>query len=424
MSYRPIILLLLACLGLGAGVAHAGEPAIGDAAIGDAAQAAPETPEEAMYREALEALAEGRRTDASRILRRLVARSPQHAGALIDLALTQCGLGNGDEAERLFATLETRFPLSRDFLTLIAETRELGCKPWQPDTSTTVTLGRGHDRNVNQGASVTSLAIDKGEPIELALLPDFLPHADQYSVIGVDHLRELTPNGSIGTLQYQLRRNDRLRQYDSTALFAGVEAPWRLGAWTVRTGATVGAVTLGGKLYQRQLQLQVRTTPPLRLPAGLQYNLIGNASYADYLTLTNFNSSTAELRNLLSWRGGSWAASASYSWMSDHARDQRPGGNRHGNFTSLLLRRTLSDRVSTELGYTRQAWSSALPYTPGLIDAVRAQRTETLRAGISYQITKYQTLQFEARGVHNRENIPIFQYNNRILQLSWLWQLP
>jgi hypothetical protein len=422
MSYRPIILLLLACLGLGA--AQAVEPVAAESAAADAAPAGPETAEEAMYREALEALAEGRRTDASKILRRLVARSPQHAGALIDLALTQCGLGNGDEAERLFATLETRFPLSRDFLTLIAETRELGCKPWQPDSSTTVTLGRGHDRNVNQGASVTSLAIDKGEPIELALLPDFLPHADQYSVIGVDHLRELTPNGSIGTLQYQLRRNDRLRQYDSTALFAGVEAPWRLGAWTVRTGATVGAVTLGGKLYQRQLQLQVRTTPPLRLPAGLQYNLIGNASYADYLTLTNFNSSTVELRNLLSWRGGPWAASASYSWMSDHARDQRPGGNRHGNFTSLLLRRTLSDRVSTELGYTRQAWSSALPYTPGLIDAVRAQQTETLRAGISYQATKYQTLQFEARGVHNRENIPIFQYNNRILQLSWLWQLP
>lgn len=422
MSYRPIILLLLACLGVGA--AQAVEPVVAESAAADAGPAGPETAEEAMYREALEALAEGRRTDASKILRRLVARSPQHAGALIDLALTQCGLGNGDEAERLFATLETRFPLSRDFLTLIAETRELGCKPWQPDSSTTVTLGRGHDRNVNQGASVTSLAIDKGEPIELALLPDFLPHADQYSVIGVDHLRELTPNGSIGTLQYQLRRNDRLRQYDSTALFAGVEAPWRLGAWTVRTGATVGAVTLGGKLYQRQLQLQLRATPPLRLPAGLQYNLIGNASYADYLTLTNFNSSTAELRNLLSWRGGPWAASASYSWMSDHARDQRPGGNRHGNFTSLLLRRTLSDRVSTELGYTRQAWSSALPYTPGLIDAVRAQQTETLRAGISYQATKYQTLQFEARGVHNRENIPIFQYNNRILQLSWLWQLP
>jgi hypothetical protein len=47
-----------------------------------------------------------------------------------------------------------------------------------------------------------------------------------------------------------------------------------------------------------------------------------------------------------------------------------------------------------------------------------------LRAGISYQFAKLYSLQFEARAVHDRENIPIFQYNNRILQLSLLWQLP
>jgi hypothetical protein len=420
MIYRPTVLLLLACLALGlaAGGARAGDVAK------DADESVQETPEQALYREALEALAEGRRTDASEALRRLVTRSPQHAGALLDLALTQCGIGNADEAERLFATLETRFTLPRDLLTLIAEARELGCKPWKPSRSTTVTLGRGHDRNVNQGASVSSLVIDNGEPIELALLPDFLPHADQYSVLGVDHMRELTPNGSIGILQYQTRRNDHLRLYDSAALFAGVESPWRIGAWTVRTGATLGAVTLGGQLYQRQVQLQARVTPPLRLPAGLQYNLIGNVSYTDYLTLTNFNSSTVELRNLLSWRAGPWAASASFTWMNDSARDQRPGGDRHGNFTSLLLRRTLSDKFTADLGYTRQAWNSSLPYSPGLIDPVRNQRTDMLRAGLSYEFAKRQTLQFEARSVRNRENIPIFQYNNRILQLSWQWQLP
>jgi hypothetical protein len=430
MSLRPTVIYRLACLalglacGLGAGAAHAGDTAADASADADVDQKIPETPEQALYREALEALAEGRRADASATLRRLVARSPQHAGALLELALTQCGLGNTDEAERLFAILETRFTLPRDLLTLVAETREAGCAPWQPSNSTTVTLGRGHDRNVNQGASASSLLTNNGTPIELALLPDFLPHADQYSVLGVDHVRELTSNGSVGVLQYQVRHNDQLHQYDTAALFAGIESPWRVGAWTVRTGATLGAVTLGRQLYQRQAQLQARVSPPLRLPAGLQYTLIGNASYTDYQTLTNFNSNTVELRNLLSWRRGPWNASASFSWMSDHARDRRPGGDRHGNFGSLLLRRTLSDKLSTELGYTRQSWRSASPYAPGLIEAVRDQRTEMLRAGISYQFAKLYSLQFEARAVHDRENIPIFQYNNRILQLSLLWQLP
>jgi hypothetical protein len=420
MTFRPTVIFRLACLALGLGIGL-GASAAHAAGTSEPAQ---ETRDQALYREALEALAEGRRADASATLRHLVARSPQHVGALLDLALTQCGLGNTDEAERLFAILETRFTLPRDLLTLIAETREAGCKAWQPSRSTTVTFGRGNDRNVNQGASVSSLVTGNGTPIELALLPDFLPHADQYSVLGVDHVRELTSNGTVGVLQYQVRRNDELHQYDTAALFGGIEAPWRIGAWTVRTGATLGAVSLGQQLYQRQAQLQARVTPPLRLPAGLQYSLIGNASYTDYLTLTNFNSYTVELRNLLSWRSGPWNASAGFSWMSDHARDQRPGGDRHGNFSSLLLRRTLSDKFSAELGYTRQSWRSASPYTPGLIDAVRAQRTEMLRVGISYQFAKQYSLQFEARAVHDRENIPIFQYNNRILQLSLLWQLP
>ena len=386
---------------------------------------APDTPQQALYREAMEALAEGRRSDASDTLRRLVAEQPLHAGAWLDLALTQCGLGNADEAERLFALFETRFQPSPDLLALVAQTREAGCKPWRPVRSTTVSVGRGSDRNVNQGASVNTLVVDRGGPIELPLLPDFLPQADQYSMIGVDHLRELTPNGSVAYLQLQSRRNDALRRYDSSALFAGVESPWRIRRVTLRTAATVGAVTLGGHLYQRQGQLQARVTPALPLPGGAQLTLLGSATWNDYATLTNFDSVTLEGRAQLAWRDGPLSASAAYGMMSDRARVQRPGGDRHGNLGSVLLRAALPAGFGTEIGYTRQEWNSASRYAPELlIDPVRAQRTEVLRSALSYQVGKRQTLQLEARAVRNRENIAIFQYNDRILQLSLLWQLP
>jgi hypothetical protein len=417
-----VLACVLALVGAPAS-ASAGPDDKPDDAMADSA--ATESPEQALYREALEALSEGRRSDASETLRRLVAQAPLHAGAFLELALTQCGLGNADEAERLFAIIETRFNPSRDLLTLIAETREAGCKQWQPARSTLVTVGRGYDRNVNQGASVSSLVIDNGQPIELPLLPEFRPQHDQYTVLGVDHLRELTSNGSIGFLQYQVRRNDNLHQYDSAAVYAGVESPWRIGHWTVRTSAALGGVGLGGRLYQRQGQLQARVSPSLPLPAGTQLNLIAGATYSDYLTLTNFNSLMLEGRAQLSYRRGPLTANASFGLMSDEARDQRPGGNRHGKFSSLILKRTLPADFTGELGYTRQTWNSALPYAPELlIDAVRAQRTEMLRAGLSYQLGKRETLQLEARAVRNSENISIFQYNNRILQLSLQWQLP
>lgn len=383
-----------------------------------------EAAEARIYQEAMEALAEGRRTDAARLLRRLVA-NPQQAGALLDLALTQCGLGNADEAERLFAMLETRVQLKPDMMILIAETREAGCRPWKPASTTTLSLGRGIDQNVNQGASVSALVVDAGVPVELPLLPDFLPRHDQYSALGLEHMRELTPNGSIAYLQAQWRRNDSLRQYDTAAVFGGVELPWRVLRTTVRTSLNLGAVTLGGRLYQRQGQLQARVAPAIPLPANTQLNLVAGASWYDYPTLTNFNAVTLEGRAVLSWRDGPWFASASAALLDEHAHSGRPGGNRHGNYASLLLRRALPAGFTAEAGYTRQSWDSARPYAPDLlIPAVRAQRTAVARAALSYQLAKGQTLQLEARDVQNKENIPIFQYNDRVLQLSWQWQLP
>jgi hypothetical protein len=111
--------------------------------------------------------------------------------------------------------------------------------------------------------------------------------------------------------------------------------------------------------------------------------------------------------------------------QSDRALADRPGGNRHGAYVSLNLRRPLGWSTTGELAYTRQSWDSASPYSPELlIDQVRAQRTQVLRASLTYQIGKQQRIVLEARAVRNRENISIFQYNNRQLQLSWQWHTP
>lgn len=379
--------------------------------------------QQALYEKALQALAEGRKQDASKALTELIAREPQHAGAWLDLALIQCGLGHADEAERMFANIETRFSPSRDILQLIAETREAGCRKWEPMSSANFTVGRGIDQNVNQGASTSTLRIDNGQVIELPLLSDFLPKHDQYTLVGADYTRELTPNGTMGFVQFQQRRNDRLHDFDTGSLFAGIESPWRFGKWAVRTSAMLGGVTLGGAFYQRQGQLQVQVTPPLPLPASTQFSLAGSATRNDYLTLANFNSNLFELRGQLTHRHGDLVASATIGALSDKARDARPGGDRHGSYANVLLRSPLWGELSGEIGLSRQTWDSAQPYSPDLlIDQVRAQDTRVLRGVLSYRLEPNQVLLLEGRVVRNKENISIFQYNNRLLQLSWQWQ--
>jgi hypothetical protein len=388
-------------------------------------QADPQQLEADMYQDALQSIAEGRKNDASAQLMRLVEKEPEHAGAWLEVALLQCGLGHADEAERLFAIIETRFEPPLGILELISNTREHGCAHWQASSSGSITVGRGIDQNVNQGASNPSYIIDSPtDQIELPLAADFLPKHDQYSVLSADYLRDLSPNGSIGFAQFQARRNDQLHQYDSASLFVGVDTPWRFGRWTLRTTGMLGLVSLGGQFYQRQLQLQARVGPPLALPAGVQFNVVTGLTHTQYLTLTNFDSTTGELRGQLTRRTDDLYASASLGYLDDHANAARPGGSKHGWQASLLARHSLGWGSTGELGYMRQTWKSDSAYLPGLIDQVRDQQTQVLRGTLAYPLAKNQSLQLEVRAVRNRENISIFAYNNRQLQLSWQWLTP
>jgi hypothetical protein len=423
MSGRPLAAALAATFTVSLALsapACARDDVQASAGAGEAATATSDAAQQALYQEALVALSEGRRTDASRALRRLIELAPRHAGAWLDLALIQCGLGNADEAERLFATVETRFDPSRDILELISQTREEGCRPWAPNSALSISFGRGIDHNVNQGASTSTPTLG-GVAVEL--LDDFLPKKDSYTTTGLDYLRDLTPNGSIGFAQLQSRRNDSLHQYDSSALFGGVESPWRFGKWALRSTLVGGMVTLGGHLYQRQAQAQLRVAPPLSLPNNTVFNLMGGYTWTDYQRLTNFDARTLELRPELSHRRGSLYGAASLGLLSDHGNALRPGGNRHGQLLNLLVRSPLAAGVTGELGYIRQTWRSAQAYAPELlIPETRDQATQVLRATLTYPFNKTQSLLFEARAVRNRENIEIFQYNNRQFQLSWRWQ--
>jgi hypothetical protein len=378
-----------------------------------------------LYQEALQSISEGRNDDASAILERAVEREPKHAGAWLELALLQCAIGHADQAERLFTVIEQRFAPSQGIRDLIATNRATGCNTWQRHSDLTLVAGRGIDQNVNQGAANARYVIDlPAGQFEYQLSDDFKPRHDQYTMVSGQYTTEVTANGSTGFVQSYARRNDQLHQYDTASVYAGIESPWRFDRWTARSTVSAGVVTLGGRAYERQVQLQGRVTPPLPLPANTQLNLTAAATYSAFPTLANFNNTTLELRGQLAYRSGANAASASLGVLSDHALAERPGGDRIGHFGNLMLRHGFGAHTNAELAFTRQQWDGKLPYSPGLISQVRAQATQVGRATITYAFNSDHALQLEGRVVRNRENISIFQYNDRQLQLSWLWHRP
>lgn len=381
-------------------------------------QAAPPSEADILYDRALQSIAEGRKDDANATLQRVIDMAPSHAGAWLELALLQCSLGNQTEAERLFNVIELRFDPPPGIVQLIANTRTAGCIGMQPLYQYSITVSRGIDQNVNQG-STRDLGV-----ADLELSPEFRPQRDQYTMLSGEYLRDLSANGTMGFVQFQGRHNDSLHKYDSGALFTGVETPWRVGNWSMRGTALAGFITLGNKFYQRQYQLQARVGPPVPLPYSLQFHMLGGLTRASYVTLQNFDSTTGELRGMLSRRSGSTSVNASLGVQQDKAASNRPGGDRRGWSSSLQWRHRYTSGITTDLGYNFQAWKTSLPYAPGVIEQTRDQTTHVLRATFIYPVDRKQNVVLEARQVINKENIPIFRYNNRQLQLSWQWQGP
>lgn len=384
-------------------------------AAAHAQQAAPPSEADLLYEHALQSISEGRKNDAYAALQRVINMAPTHAGAWLELALLQCSLGNQAEAERLFLEIEQKFDPPPGIVQLIANTRTTGCAGAPVFSQASLTLARGIDQNVNQGST-------RDLDVALELSPEFRPQHDQYTMLSGEYLRELNANGTVGFAQFQSRHNDTLHQYDSAALFAGAESSWRLGDWNVRGTAMTGLITLGSKLYQRQYQLQTRVGPPVPLPFSLQFHVLGGLTRASYVTLQNFDATTSELRGMLSRRSGNTTTNASLGFQHDKAAGDRPGGDRHGWSASLQWRHRYSSGITADAGYNLQGWKSSTAYSGNVIPQVRDQTTHILRATMTYPVTRNQNLVLEARQVINRENIPIFQYNSRQLQLSWQWQ--
>lgn len=373
-----------------------------------------------MYRQALQSIAEGRKQDARVVLEQVINREALHAGAWLDLALIQCGLGNKVDAERMFNHIERNFAPPPAIVELINEARASRCNDWQALSQLTVSAGRGSSSNVNQGTRASGA--DIGLPIDLPVADEFKPMHDQYISTGLDYWRELDANGTIGTVQLQSRRHDRLRDYDSASLFIGIDHPWRSGNWNWRISGQAGMISLGNQLYQQQAQVQLRVEPPIILPTGLRLGFSTALTRADYRTLSNFDSTTGELRTQLSYRDTHQYASISAGYLFDHALGERPGGNRRGWLLNASWRRQLIGNSIGELGYSHQRWDGSKTYSPGFLDIIRDQVTQVWRGSLTYPLTTSQSLVLDARLVRNKENIALFQYNERQLQLSWQWQ--
>jgi tetratricopeptide (TPR) repeat protein len=378
-----------------------------------------------LYAAALRALGEGRLEEAAALLQRVVEREPRHAGAWLDLAISQCELGNAAEAERLFSSLERRLAVPAGIEDVIARYRATGCgkTPARQGGVWLLAATRGHDDNVNQGASDPRFTIGTGSTrTEYQLDPSFLPRADDFSQLAASWLRPLGNADSDVIVQAYTRRHDSVRTQDTASVLAAVEHTWKPFAWRLRGTAAVGYVALDRTLYQRQQQIQARLAPPsARLAPGIELAATASYSHVAYPTRPAYDGNTVEIGGIFGYRSGFGVAQATLTRLHDDSAADRPGGDRKGWFGNLQWSGDVTSRLGVEAGLSHQMWRSDAIYSPNLIDTRRRQDTTTVRAAGQWQLQPHYNLVLEWRGTFNRENISLFQYNSRALQLSLRW---
>ncbi len=375
------------------------------------------------YLDAMQAISDGRYDDARRSLAMLAAREPEHAGAWLDLAILQCGLGHRQEAEELFSAIEVRFFPPLAIAEIIAQQRASGCKPRPSSTRLQLRTGRGYDSNVNQGASNPYLTMGTGTGmVTLMLAPEYTPKGDNFTSLQAEASLPLGNNGTQGFGQILTRSYDSLNRYDLSSANLGIEHPWQLGEWSLRATGSLGLIGLGGRLYQHSLLAQAQVIPPLSLPTPWQASLIVATSLQYYPVQNQYNAQQNEVRFQVNHRGPDHLLQGSVGILEDLSKKNRPGGDRQGWTAMLLARSRLFGKLSGEATWTIVDGRSAEHFSPGLIDVHREQQTRQARLNLQYALGDGHSIVAEYRQVDNRENIGIFGYRERQFSLNWQWQ--
>jgi rubrerythrin len=378
------------------------------------------------YLQALKAINEKRHLDAKALLEKLVASEPQHAGALLDLAIMQCNLGNRFEAERLFTFMINRFAPPPAILEIIEIHRKTGCIVKAPDVAINFSVERGYDTNANQGAMNSIFTIDDfGTPINLQLLPEYLPKPDNYVSTSLD-LSQETPAGNTFYIQLRGRQFSKLSNFNSAGVATGIESQFRINDWTIHPSASLNILSLANALYQKQVTGRIKLDVPTST-SSLKYSIVSSVARIAYPTIKDFDGSQFELRVLGTKQADRYFFNINAGLMYDDGNQRRLGGDRRGWTIGGFVRsatplQIYGKPIFAEFGVQHQSWQNSKIYLAGLINVKKHQNNNTLRAALGWAINPNNTVQLEYRQIANRENVSFLSFDSRQLQLSWQWQ--
>jgi hypothetical protein len=374
------------------------------------------------------AIENGDRETAIVLLKELARRDPREAGALLDVALLYCQLGERDLTLQTLARIEQQFAVPPPIQKLIVFYRDNPCVQNVKRPQAAASLGVGVTSNANFGPSSPLVTFASGSPIDsLVLAPSSLAHGDQYLESSLQGGLPIpgVPQTSLiaGLASRQYRRE---HPYDQRVATLGVSHQTELGNGQLGNELIADALWLGTLLYQRDIVWHASYWSPVTSLAGMIARAGIDLTVDDTVYPGNslYNSLRAEPRAALNARIGTRTTLLFLigpSW--DHPHNGRPGGSRHGYSTYFEFDYDMQRRGRLEAIYQQRTQTDASPYNP--IFFGEDARQQTLRsASLRYVYPLSHTWSAYAQLSAQRvaDSIPIFSYTVRSASVGLSWK--
>ncbi len=389
-----------------------------------AAQDAGKPPGEDLYVQGLEWMANNELYRAQILMEQAIKLNPNNAGAYMDLSLIYCQLGEVAKANDMWEEIETRFSPPATLVEVIRRERTHGCVAAKSQSEVEFEVTRGHSSNINQGVKSLGLDIPTVSGLmSVQLLPQFGQTADDYTQMNGVVKSAATADGVQAQMSMQLRENDRVKNLNILTLGLDVAKRQELSLGRLEWGAGLGQANLGEVPFQRHAKLRLNWRPHLQPIQGWDAIFGISVTQIDYPAFESMSSQPLDIQVTMAreWVGARFEA---YGQLSkDKGSANRPGGNKDGTRLGFNLVKALGrfsdERLFAKLGWDGQSWRSASAYSPGFIDESRQQFMSTAIAAIVWPQTRTELWSIEARHQRNFENIKIFEYEAKTIQLSY-----
>ena len=404
LSFKRVC-LLLAALTLGLtplGLAHASEEPDSD---------------NAAYGRALSDLAAGRTQAAIQGFSAIVARYPNHQGALLDLALAYCQGALPQDADILFERMLASPDLPPAIQEVIKFYKMGACQAPSPVWRTMLATGVGRAQNLNQAPQSGVLYLP---PLDttLTLAEKSRPQKDNYLITEVVLFRQPDSSGWGGGLFLQNGAYGQQGAYDYTLT---------TGLLTRRSQWGTAQVELQGALLNQQYGGQNHLNS-LSITGsamwGGQAGLVASAASFNYPNLPDYRSQQLDLRGR--WQshknnGFNWVGDV--GWNTDQALADRPGGNREGPMAQFTANWAFASNQSLEMTH-RLAWKQdAKPYSALFFgDVHRHNRQASTYAAWRYRVSKHWQWRVEGRYATSKDTVSLFTYSSSALSAMLEWE--